>query len=178
MKINDDSFKITNIHFHVPAEHLIDGKRYDLELHIYGSTESGKELESAVFFKEGDENDFIQDVIDSTENEESKTFTLSDVYDEGELDNYYYYIGSVSAPFPDCNENNPWVLLEDVQEASSEQIAYFAEVWAETATYDNDGRYRNVQPLNGRKVYLYSEDDDDSSLYLTLSSLLIAFFLI
>ena len=178
MKINDDVFRLGNMHFHYPSEHTLDGKRYDLELMVYGAAENGNQLETTIKFEVGDENDFIQDIIDSIEKAESKTFSLSSLYDEGELDNYYYHIGSMSAPLPDCVENTSWVLLKDTMELSSEQLAYFEQSWKEYATYENNGRYRNVQPLNGRKVYLYDDSSDDSSLYLALSSLLLAFFLI
>jgi carbonic anhydrase len=179
LQINDDVFNLVDIHFHAPGEHLVDGERPVLELHIYGSTQDGKLLESAILFKVGDENDFIQDIIETVGKTETSTFNLGSIYPQGELDNYYYYIGSTSAPFPDCIEGTSWIIRDKHLELSSEQLTYFQEVWKTFATYENKGRYRNVQPLNGRKVYHYQDDDDDdSAIYLALSYLLLAFFLI
>ena len=179
MKVNSDEFNLVDIHFHVPGEHLVDGLRPELELHLYGFTTGGKTLESAILFKVGEANEFIQDVIESVGKTETTKFNLSSVYPQGTIENYYYYMGSTSAPFPDCGEGNSWVIMAKFLEISSEQLVYLQEVWKTYADYDSMGRYRNVQPLNGRKVYHYmaDDDDDDSATYIALSVLL-AIFLI
>lgn len=41
LEAKGSTYNISNVHVHAPSEHYIDGKRYDLEMHIFGSTTSG-----------------------------------------------------------------------------------------------------------------------------------------
>lgn len=181
LKINSDEFNLVDVHFHSPAEHLINGVRPAFELHLYGLTKDGKNLETAILFKIGEENDFIQSIIESVGNTKTTKFNLGSIYPKGTLDDYYYYIGSTSAPFPDCIEGTSWVILDKYLEISPEQLTYFQQVWTtweKSQNYESEGRYRHVQPLNGRKVYHYQDDDDDDSAFnLALSFLLLAFLI-
>ena len=60
-------FKVLQMHFHAPSEHTVDGKHYDLELHIvhqiYGSTDLAV---LGIFFDVEDggnhTNEFIEEI--------------------------------------------------------------------------------------------------------------------
>lgn len=42
----DSTFQLESIHFHTPAEHLIAGKRYDLEMHLVHRAKAKADKES------------------------------------------------------------------------------------------------------------------------------------
>ncbi|OMJ66139.1 hypothetical protein SteCoe_37123 [Stentor coeruleus] len=169
--INDIIFYMANIHFHVPSEHTINGDSYDAELHLFGMSGDGlKMLEFTVFFEKGSESDFVKNAIDSVDS--SKTLNLTTILPNGYLEDYYYYIGSLSGPiFGDCTEGTSWIVVKSPQEMSSSQLDFFNNRWKNDENFAGGrGNNRNVQPLNDRKVYYHTT----SSTY----SLCVAFLLL
>ena len=152
--INNETFQIVNIHFHAPSEHTINGKSYPAELHLFGSGTGERYLEVGLLYEEGSEDGFIKKAYDSTGSEQ--TFDLGDVFGDGEVEGYYYYEGSLSAPvFGDCFENTAWIVFSEIKELSKDQLSNFTSMWAENPNFANGrGNNRKVQPLNGRTVYL------------------------
>ena len=66
VKINTKTVSITNLHFHSPSEHTINGKYLDIEIHFVGADEDGKFYEMVFFFNAGkDDNKFISNAIAS-----------------------------------------------------------------------------------------------------------------
>ena len=78
------------------------------------------------------------------------------MFDEEILD-YYHYEGS--STYPECDEMANWYIMNEIQEASQEQIDYLigkrdkngaiVDGWTET--------YRKLQPLMTRKVYQWGD---------------------
>ena len=139
-------------HFHAPSEHEIDGESYDLELHIVNASEDGSLYVVGIIFEEGEENDFLQDVIDSTS--QTTEIDLMDVFDGlDELTYFYNYDGSLTTP--PCSQGVTWILWADIQEASQEQIAFFTAEWADDVSFaDGNGNNRVTQPYHGRDIKL------------------------
>lgn len=120
------------------------------------SGDGSKMLELAVFYEKGSENDFVKNALDSVDS--TKTLNLTTVLPNGYLEDYYYYIGSLSGPvFGDCTEGVSWIIVKNPQELSSSQLEYFNNRWKNDESFAGGrGNNRNVQPLNSREVYYHT----------------------
>jgi carbonic anhydrase len=129
-------FHFEQMHFHTPSEHLLDGMRFPMDLHIVNDSideESGEVefLVVSILFKMGDENKFISEFYDLIPREENMVHKietgrvkLSDLLmvtrkDESE-EGLYFYKGSLTTlPY---TESVNWYIDRHVYEASQEQI--------------------------------------------------------
>lgn len=136
----DRLFNLIQVHFHTPSEHAIDGERYPLTAHLVHATRDGTLGVLGVMFKEGDENEGLQTIIDAMPVGDGSNISI----DLGELVpddlDVWRYMGSLTTP--PCSENVNWHVVEDTVEASAEQITAFEAALSMTA--------RSIQPLNNR----------------------------
>jgi carbonic anhydrase len=176
VKINDKTISVTNFHFHSPSEHTINGDYLDIELHFIGADEDQKFYEMAFLFKaDEDENKFIENAISSFSEGKSKSFDTAWLMENGVVDSFYYYEGSISAPFPDCYENTGWMLIADILEMSQEQLDFFSDMYKNNKTFAGGrGNNRKIQKLNDRKVYLHIDESESSSFGIVLASSVIS----
>jgi carbonic anhydrase len=145
--VGDQRYQLTQFHFHRPSEEYIDGKSYDMVLHLMYQAGDGKVAGVAVVLKAGTANATIQQLwehMPMTEGREQEIPGI-EINPAGMLPHntsYYTYMGSLTAP--PCTENVVWFVLKTPVEISAEQISAFAKL------YPHD--VRPVQPLNGRVV--------------------------
>jgi carbonic anhydrase len=140
-------FQLTQFHFHRPSEELIQGKPFDMVIHLMHESRSGKTVGVAVLLKAGRPNATIQQVLDHVPRTPGPEHEIPGVEINpaellpGDL-GYYTYVGSQTAP--PCTESVMWFVLKTPVEISPAQIASFAKVYAHNV--------RPVQPLNDRIV--------------------------
>jgi carbonic anhydrase len=144
------------VHFTVPAEHTYNGLRYPLELHVvYGLSQPDGNVVPGVniilLFREGRAHPFVEDFINSNRT----TIDLTSLFpSSGVVDDYYYYVGSVDVPWPDCWTPLSWFLPNYILEASTEQIQYFNDFYINDLSFSNGrGVIRALQPLGNRPTY-------------------------
>ena len=138
--LNGEKFKLLQFHFHGKSEHTVDGKRYDMVMHMVHQDPKTKQLAVvAVFFKEGKANPFLDKIINNVGGEAE--IDPQDLLPKDTAD-YYHYIGSLTTP--PCSENVQWYLLKEPVEASKAQIDAFRKYYV-----DNE---RPVQELYDRTV--------------------------
>ena len=169
VKINGTIFtyKILNIHFHLNSEHTINGKNYDMEMHIVHentNTEDKDNLHMVIAY--------IFEIDDDDDDEEEKTFLDSIGFNTGEevknvnvkdivkKEDVYYYKGSLTTP--PCTEDVNWVVIEDIKKMSKNQFDKFEEYVNKLNKNYSKGNNRKTFELNGRKVYKSEINDDDS----------------
>jgi carbonic anhydrase len=145
--VGDERYRLTQFHFHSPSEEYIDGKPYDMVLHLMHQAMDGKVAGVAVLLKAGKSNATIQQLWEQwpkTEGKEQEVAGInvdpSDLLPDATV--YYMYVGSLTAP--PCTEGVTWFVLKTPLEISAEQITEFAK------HYPHD--VRPLQPLNGRVV--------------------------
>ncbi|MER2999148.1 carbonic anhydrase [Pontibacter populi] len=135
-------------HFHYPAEHTVDGKRYPLEMHLVHQEKGSDNLAVlGIFIEEGEQvNEFLEKVFVRVPEEKEKevqtdvTLTLSDYIPPAQT--HYTYTGSLTTP--PCTVGVDWVLYKEPIKASQAQLENFAKYYSNNA--------RPVQPLNNRKI--------------------------
>jgi carbonic anhydrase len=137
IKLDSMSFQFSQIHFHSPSEHRIDGESYPLEMHVVSTVKDSDRPEYLVLvllFEEGDSNFFLNELSSQDFSDEEATrdkllnlimgARLLQQYTGMDLKGIYKYKGSLrSEPY---TESVNWLIVKRVFEASTEQIDQFA----------------------------------------------------
>ncbi len=184
-------YKLEYAQIHMPSEHTIDGKKYDMELQIkhtkrvfwqringlFNDPDSKTDhLIVAVLFnrtiegKDYPDNPDIKsmklDVIRS-ENNTNSTIIENFNFDKyvNKSNAFYSYSGSLTNPL--CNSPVDWIIFEDIQQLSFAQYENMKK-WVQILYPLDSGNARNIQPFNDRKIYYRS-----SHIYYIFPSYLI-----
>ncbi|KAG2685523.1 hypothetical protein I3843_10G121900 [Carya illinoinensis] len=157
-QFNGVNYSLVQCHWHSPAEHLIDGKRYDLELHmVHVNSSDMAALVVSQLYQINDSSDpFLSQFKAQIK---SLTKTVGDVPMAGVVDprsartdtaiKYYNYLGSLTTP--SCNGTVIWIVNETISTVAEKQVDLLSD-----AVFDYAERNaRPVQPLNGRQILLY-----------------------
>ena len=141
----DVEYKLLQIHFHAPSEHVVDGKHAPLEAHFVHRSDEGALAVLGVMFVEGAENPALATLIAHMPASVSEPETIEGVtIDPAALlpedMDIYRYMGSLTTP--PCSEGVNWHVLSKHVTASKSQIEMLA-----TQLHKN---FRPAQPLNER----------------------------
>jgi carbonic anhydrase len=143
----DQKFDLVQFHFHHPSEHRLNGKTYDMELHLVHKTPRHRYVVISIFMKKGQENAALKKLWGRIPNDLDR----EEVYDEDftriadflpKKKTLFHYFGSLTTP--PCSQLVNWFVMESPIEVSESQIKYFQKFI--------DHNARPVQPLNGRVV--------------------------
>src|SRR5258705_942180 len=145
--VGDHRYQLTQFHFHHPSEEHINGKGFDMEIHLVHEDASGNLAVVAVLLKPGKVNPALQIMWDHLPKEKDKVATV-----EGVLVNaadflpvnrgYYTFVGSLTTP--PCTEPVTWFVLKTPEQISSGEVQVFARL------YPHDTR--PTQKLEGRVI--------------------------
>ncbi|RRK09439.1 carbonic anhydrase family protein [Lactiplantibacillus garii] len=142
--LNDRDFNFQQLHFHVPAEHTVDGVAAPIEWHLVHRNAAGQLAVVAVFGRTGKPNASFQQLLDQfTPN---ASHDLTERIDLTELlpttGTVYHYLGSLTTP--PLSETVEWYVCEDSVMLASAQLAAYQQLFK--------ANHRELQPLNGRPV--------------------------
>jgi carbonic anhydrase len=137
---------LTSLHFHAPAEHLVEGGAAPAELHLVHEDARGGTTVLAIFLEEGEHSPVLEPMITAATDTGVADDRL-DAFDvaallPGDLGSFWSYSGSRTTP--PTLEGTEWILLRRPIEASRGQLAAIASL--------SPGNARPVQPLNGRTI--------------------------
>jgi carbonic anhydrase len=144
-----DTWDLTELYFHSPSEHSINGKFADLEVQLAHVNRAGDIAMVSVLFKKGRENQALAPMFDSMPAELAEVAT---VIPEAAIDlwnlmprepSFFTYVGSLTTPR--CTEGVRWFVLQPVGEVSEGQLQKLHAV-------SRSGNNRPVQPLGTRNV--------------------------
>lgn len=153
---NGVEYTFAQIHFHTPAEHLIDGITYPLEMHLVNTAEkedgSVEYLIIALHFKMGEDNKFIEQVLGLIPTRGEKPITpdssqislrmIDKKMDGRYIDDTFFYKGSLTTkPY---TESANWYIVKHIFEASPQQIKALNTIEGNNA--------RHIQALYGREI--------------------------
>lgn len=140
-------YVLTQLVFHRPAETMIDGKSYDMDVQLMHRAEDGQVAIVSILLERSVENPVIQAVLNHLPLERG-----GDVAPPAQgLDlerllpvdrRYYAFMGSLTTP--PCTENVLWLVMKEPQPVSAEQMAIFERLYPPNA--------RPVQPVLGRII--------------------------
>jgi carbonic anhydrase len=147
MTVGDGSYELKQFHFHRPSEEKINGKGYDMELHLVHANQEGKLAVVAVLLQQGQDNPLVHELWDDLPKEKKKEEVREKVQinangllpaDRG----YYTFDGSLTTP--PCTEDVTWFVLKQPVAVSPTEIEQFSKL------YRNDAR--PTQPSYDRAV--------------------------
>jgi carbonic anhydrase len=145
--VGDKKYQLKQFHFHHPSEEHVNGKPYDMVVHLVHADADGKLGVVAVLLKKGSANPMIQKIWENLPKDEGKAAEVAGVeVDPSALlpatTGYYTFSGSLTTP--PCSEEVTWFVLKTPVEVSAEEVAAFAKVYPHNA--------RPIQPTNGREI--------------------------
>ncbi|KAL1361559.1 alpha carbonic anhydrase 7 [Arachis hypogaea] len=158
LQINGTSYILDNIHWHTPSEHTINGKRFDLELHLVHQTPITNQIAViGILYKIGTRSDpvllSLGEPLEALNGSSAGASVSVPAFDPRVVDItgndtklYYRYMGSLTTP--PCTEGVIWTVLEKIRSVKREQI-----VTLNNAVNDGPGgNARPIQPTNNRRV--------------------------
>ncbi|KAL8094793.1 alpha carbonic anhydrase 7-like [Apium graveolens] len=157
VKIDGTVYVLQQCHWHSPSEHSINGRRYDMELHMVHKDNNDKVAVVGQLYKIGKPDAFLsklsKEIMSLADKRNSKRVGKLDAK-EIELAgrNYYRYMGSLTVP--PCTEGVTWILNQELGTVSEDQVKLLRDAVNDYA----DENARPVQPLNRRKIQLYRQD--------------------
>ena len=145
--VDGETYELQQFHFHKPSEEKLNGKTYDMVVHLVHQSKAGKLAVVAVTMEAGKEQSLIRTLWTHLPLEQNKPVTRVDVKINPSLlipakRTYYTFLGSLTTP--PCTEGVLWLVLKSPMQVSKEQLAGFGTL------YKNN--VRPVQGVNNRLI--------------------------
>ncbi|MGZ3239157.1 MAG: carbonic anhydrase [Burkholderiaceae bacterium] len=140
------TYELLQFHFHRPSEEHVNGKGFQMVVHLVHKGDDGKLAVVALLIDEGVANSIIQNVWNNLPLEKSDPVVPTGLIDVSQLlpmsREYYTYMGSLTTP--PCSEDVLWMVMKQPIKMSAPQIAIFARLYPMNA--------RPVQPNDARII--------------------------
>src|SRR5687768_2400986 len=140
-------FELLQFHVHGPSEHTLNGKAYDMELHLVHATPDAAQRLAVlgVRVSEGPENPVFSRFWGQIPEKEAIVKTKIEVNAQDLLPknrSYFFYEGSLTTP--PCTQGVRWVMFREPITASKAQIQRVKDLF--------HGNARPVQPIKDRFI--------------------------
>ncbi|HEY8100161.1 MAG TPA: carbonic anhydrase family protein [Burkholderiaceae bacterium] len=140
------TYELLQFHFHRPSEEHVNGKGFQMVVHLVHKGDDGKLAVVALLVDEGVANSIIQNVWNNLPLEKSDPVVPTGLIDVSQLlpmsREYYTYMGSLTTP--PCSEEVLWMVMKQPIKMSAPQIAIFARLYPMNA--------RPIQPNEARII--------------------------
>jgi carbonic anhydrase len=146
MRVMGRRFKLVQFHFHSPSEEAIDGKQFEMVVHLVHKDSEGRLAVVAVLVDKGARQPAIQAVLNNIPLEQGEEVAAATNLDLNQMlpdgRRYYTYMGSLTTP--PCTEDVLWVVMKQPVYASAEQLNLFTRMYPMNA--------RPIQASSGRMI--------------------------
>ena len=147
ISVDGKKYALKQFHFHRPSEERINGKGYEMVVHLVHADDEGNLAVVAVLLQQGKDNALVHELWNDLPKEKEKEEVLNNVRVNaaGLLPaerGYYTFPGSLTTP--PCSENVTWFVLKRPVTISSAEIEQFSKLYRHDA--------RPTQPLYDRVV--------------------------
>ncbi|KAL8214486.1 hypothetical protein R6Q57_003935 [Mikania cordata] len=129
--INNTEYALKQAHWHSPSEHTINGRSYDLEIHLVHMSNDNKIAVMAVLYTLGTRESFLSMLeanISSMINQKGQS-VHSGIINPRDIQTsrwlYYRYIGSLTVP--PCTEQVVWMISRVIRTVSKYQVKLLRE---------------------------------------------------
>ena len=144
--VQNRMFELQQFHFHRPSEERINGKAFEMVVHLVHRDAEGRLAVLALLLERGAPQATIQTVWNNLPLEKLETMQPTILLDPAEMlpvrRDYYTYMGSMTEP--PCSEGVLWMVMKQPVQASPAQMALFSRLYPLNA--------RPIQPTNGRII--------------------------
>ncbi|MBL8342502.1 MAG: carbonic anhydrase family protein [Rubrivivax sp.] len=139
-------YELVQFHFHRPSEERIDGRQFEMSLHLVHRDAAGKLAVVAVLLGKGPAHPAVQMVWNNLPLEKHEEASTRSTIDPGHLlpadPRYFTYMGSLTTP--PCSEGVLWVVMRTPVTLAEEQLELFTRIYPMNA--------RPLQPVAGRRI--------------------------
>jgi carbonic anhydrase len=139
-------YELVQFHFHRPSEERIDGRQYDMVVHLVHKDPDGHLAVVAVLLDRGSAQAIVQAVWNNLPLEKGDEVHAGTKIDLAQLlpqdKRYYTYMGSLTTP--PCSEGVLWMVMKQPVPISSDQLAIFSRLYPMNA--------RPIQQADGRLI--------------------------
>ena len=146
IRIMGRRYELMQFHFHRPSEERINGRQFDMGVHLVHKDSEGRLAVVAVLLERGSTQAVIQTILANLPLEKMELLPAQVQVDPSQLlpesRLYYAYMGSLTTP--PCSEGVLWMVLKSPVQASTQQITIFSRLYPMNA--------RPVQPSQGRLI--------------------------
>ena len=147
MRLMGRVFRLVQFHFHRPSEEMIDGKQFEMVVHMVHQDSQGKLAVVAVLVDVGARQPVIQTVLNNLPLEKNSDIAVtSNSLDMNQMlpgdRRYFTYMGSLTTP--PCTEDVLWIVMKQPVQATVEQLNLFSRIYPMNA--------RPIQATAGRVI--------------------------
>ncbi len=146
LALGDRKFKLLQVHFHRPSEHMVAGRSFPMEAHFVHRAESGALAVVGVLMSTGKPNAAFSRVVATMPAKERPPVKADPDFNPNDMLpkklTYYRYPGSLTTP--PCAETVEWLVLTNPTMVAQTDVAAFARLYPMNA--------RPVQRDNRRYV--------------------------
>ena len=146
MRVMGRRFRLVQFHFHRPSEEAIDGRQFEMVVHMVHKDSEDRLAVVAVLIEGGARQPAIQAVLNNLPLEKGMEASAAVNVDPAQIlpenRRYYTYMGSLTTP--PCSEDVLWIVMKQPVQASAEQLDLFARMYPMNA--------RPIQSAAGRTI--------------------------
>lgn len=139
-------YDLVQFHFHRPSEERIDGRQFEMDVHLVHRDPEGRLAVVAVLLERGAAQPVVQAVWNNLPLEKGEAQSARGTLDLAQLlprdRGYYTYMGSLTTP--PCSEGVLWMVMREPVTVSPSQIDIFSRLYPMNA--------RPVQAAGGRLI--------------------------
>ena len=131
LTLGDKKYKLLQVHFHRPSEHMIAGKSFPMEAHFVHRADSGGLAVVGVLMSTGKPNAAFAKVVATMPAKEGPPVKADAGFNPNDMLpkklSYYRYSGSLTTP--PCSETVEWLLLTTPITVAETDVAGFAKLY-------------------------------------------------
>lgn len=147
IRVGDKQYELKQFHFHRPSEEKVNGKTYDMVVHLVHADAQGNLAVVAVLLQAGAENQLAHELWSAVPAEKDKEVVREDIKIDANgilpaEKGYYTFQGSLTTP--PCSEGVTWFVLKQPVTISSTGIEQFSHLYRHDA--------RPTQPVYDREI--------------------------
>jgi carbonic anhydrase len=147
MRLQGRVFRLVQFHFHRPSEEMIDGKQFEMVVHMVHQDTQGKLAVVAVLVEVGARQPVLQTLLNNLPLEKNSDIVVnSSSLDMNQMlpgdRRYFTYMGSLTTP--PCTEDVLWIVMKQPVQATAEQLNLFSRIYPMNA--------RPIQATAGRVI--------------------------
>ncbi|MCB1997552.1 MAG: carbonic anhydrase family protein, partial [Rhodoferax sp.] len=139
-------YELLQFHFHRPSEERINGRQYELSVHLVHKDPEGRLAVVGVVLERGAAQPVVQQVWNNLPLEKNAPMPAPEAIDPSALlptdRGYFTYMGSLTTP--PCSEGVLWMVMQQPVQASPDQIHIFSRLYPMNA--------RPIQQAAGRLI--------------------------
>jgi carbonic anhydrase len=123
------AYELKQFHFHTASEHRVEGRGFDMEMHLVHASASGSNAVIGVFLKRGTTSGALSPVFAALPDDLNVKHPLDESFNPEALlpqsRRHLRYTGSLTTP--PCTEDVKWLVMAETVTVSDEDMAQFAQ---------------------------------------------------